>query len=64
MTALREDEALHGRQIRGDVHPEPPMFTVMLRYETPDGPADRVLVARLEGARVKDLALYRPEVGA
>jgi hypothetical protein len=64
VAALREDEALQGRQIRGDVHPEPPMFTVMLRYETPDGPADRVLVARLEGARVKDLALYRPEVGA
>jgi hypothetical protein len=64
VAALREDQALHCRQIRGDVHPEPPMFTVMLRYETPDGPADRVLVARLEGARVKDLALYRPEVGA
>ena len=64
VAALREDDALHGRQIRGDVHPEPPMFTVMLRYETPDGPADRVLVARLDGAQVKDLALYRPEVGA
>ena len=34
-----------------------------LRYDTPDGPADRVLVARLEGDRVRDLALYRPEVG-
>jgi hypothetical protein len=61
---LRSDTALRGHQVRGDVHPEPPLFTVFLRYETPDGPADRVLVARLEGDRVRDLALYRPEVGA
>jgi hypothetical protein len=62
--ALREDRAMRGRQIRGDVHPEPPLFTVMLRYDTPDGGADRVLVARLEGDRVQELALYRPEVTA
>jgi hypothetical protein len=59
--ALREDAALRGRQVRGDVHPEPPLFTVMLRYETPAGSADRMLVARLDGDRVRELALYRPE---
>jgi len=62
--ALREDAALRGRQLRGDVHPEPPLFTVMLRYDTPEGEADRVLVARLDGDRVQELALYRPEVQA
>jgi hypothetical protein len=62
--ALREDRALRGRQIRGDVHPEPPLFTVMLRYDTPDGATDRVLVARLDGDRVQELAIYRPEVTA
>lgn len=64
VAALRSDAALRGHQVRGDVHPEPPLFTVFLRYETPDGPADRMLVARLEGERVRDLALYRPEVSA
>ena len=64
VAALREDAALRGRQVRGDVHPEPPLFTVMLRYDTPQGAADRVLVARLDGDRVQDLALYRPEAGA
>jgi sulfotransferase family protein len=63
VAALREDGALNGRQIRGDVHPEPPMFAVMLRYDTPRGVADRVLVARLAGDRVQDLTLYRPESG-
>jgi hypothetical protein len=62
--ALREDAALRGRQIRGDVHPEPPLFTVVLRYDTPQGGIDRVLVARLDGDRVQELALYRPEVAA
>jgi hypothetical protein len=37
---------------------------VMLRYETPQGAADRVLVARLDGDRVQDLALSRPEAKA
>ena len=64
MGALLEDEALRGRQLRGDVHPEPPQFTVLLRYETPQGSADRVLVARLEGDRVQELALYRQGVSA
>ena len=62
--ALREDAAMRGHQVRGDVHPEPPLFTVMLRYDTPQGFADRVLVARLDGDRVQELALYRPEVVA
>jgi hypothetical protein len=46
------------------VHPEPPLFTVMLRYDTPQGAADRVLVARLEGDRVQELAIYRPGITA
>ena len=62
--ALREDAAMRGRQVRGDVHPEPPLFTVMLRYDTPQGTADRVVIARLDGDRVQELALYRPEVVA
>jgi Sulfotransferase family len=62
--ALLEDEALRGRQLRGDVHPEPPLFTVLLRYETAGGSAHRVLVARLEGDRVQELALYRQGVSA
>jgi hypothetical protein len=37
---------------------------VLLRYDTPEGGADRVLVARLDGDRVQELALYRPEVVA
>jgi len=60
--ALREDAALRGRQLRGDVHPEPPLFTVLLRYDTPQGSADRVVVARLAGDRVQELALYRQGV--
>jgi hypothetical protein len=36
----------------------------MLRYDTPAGAADRIVVARLDGDRVQELALYRPEVGA
>jgi hypothetical protein len=64
VAALREDGALRGRQVRGDVHPQPPLFTVMLRYDTPQGQADRVLVARLEGDRIRELALYRPELPA
>jgi hypothetical protein len=64
VSALREDVALRGRQLRGDVHPEPPLFTVLLRYDTPQGSADRVVVARLEGDRVQELALYRQGVTA
>ena len=62
--ALREDAAMRGRQVRGDVHPEPPLFTVMLRYDTPQGAADRVLVARLQGDRVQELAIYRTGITA
>jgi hypothetical protein len=61
---LRADEALRGRQLRGDVHPEPPLFTVLLSYDTPAGRADRVLVARLDGDRVRELVLYRPSLGS
>jgi Sulfotransferase family len=64
VSALREDAALRGRQLRGDVHPEPPLFTVLLRYDTPQGSADRVVVARLDGDRVRELALYRHGVSA
>jgi hypothetical protein len=61
--ALRDDDALRGRQLRGDVHPEPPLFTVLLSYDTPAGRADRVLVARLDGDHVRELVLYRPSLG-
>jgi len=64
VSALREDAALRGRQLRGDVHPEPPLFTVLLRYDTPHGAADRVVVARLDGDRVQELALYRQGASA
>ncbi|MDX6658572.1 MAG: hypothetical protein QOH62_3365 [Solirubrobacteraceae bacterium] len=63
LRALADDDALRGRQLRGDVHPAPPLFTVLLSYDTPAGRADRVLVARLDGDRVQELVLYRASLG-
>ena len=58
-TVLAQDEALAGRQLRGDVHPGVPSFTVVSTWETDDGPVDRVLVVASYGDRIDELTWYR-----
>ena len=64
-TVLDEDPALTGRQLRGDVHPAMPSFTVVSTWEPADGPAvDRVLVVVSYGGRIDELTWYQlPRVG-
>jgi hypothetical protein len=57
--ALRSDDALRGRHVRGDVHPAVPMFTVVSTYRTDDGRThDRVLTVMIEGDRISRIAYY------
>jgi hypothetical protein len=56
---LRSDPALSGRQIRGDVFPAVPTFTVMLDYRLDDGSEfRRVLAVALEDGAVAQLDWY------
>ena len=57
---LERDPALVGRQLRGDVHPGVPAFTVVSTWEAPDGGTlDRVLVLTSYGDRIDELTWYR-----
>ena len=59
--ALRNDRALKGRQLRGDVHGGLPNLTAVLSYELPDGAhAERILVARIRGDKVTAVSYYAP----
>lgn len=56
---LMGDEAFAGRQLRGDVHPGLPTFTLVATYERDDGTHQhRVLVVTAEGSRVGRVAYY------
>jgi len=60
LAQLSADPGFSGRQLRGDVHLAPPVFTAVLEYEDDGGGrADRVVVARLRGGRVRSLTVYR-----
>jgi Sulfotransferase family len=57
---VRDDPALAGRQLRADVHPAAPSFTVVASYRTADGAThDRALVVVAEQARIDSLVYYR-----
>lgn len=57
---LEGDVALAGNQVRGDVHPAVPTFTVVSTWETADGARhDRVLVVGRFGNRIDELTWYR-----
>jgi hypothetical protein len=57
---LAADIALAGHQVRGDVHPAVPTFTVVSTWETSDGVHhDRVLVVGRFGNRIDELTWYR-----
>lgn len=59
VAALGADPALSGRQIRGDVFPALPTFTVVLTYESPDGTMHRrLLMLHLEAGIVAALEWY------
>lgn len=58
--ALEDDVALTGHQVRGEVHPAVPTFTVVSTWETADGARhDRVLVVGRFGNRIDELTWYR-----
>lgn len=65
MVALRDDPALQGRQIVGDLYPAVPHAAVALSYELPGGGrADRTLVVTIIRDRIEGLTIYRhPSVG-
>lgn len=57
---LASDDALRGRQVRGDVYPAIPIFTLVAAYRTEDGGVhDRVLTVTAEGGRVSRIAYHR-----
>jgi sulfotransferase family protein len=61
VSALRDDPALRGTQIRGDVHPSVPSFFAFSTYELPGGGrAERAAVLTVEGDRVSELTWYQP----
>lgn len=62
---LAADSALAGRQLRGDVHPGVPAFTIVSTWEAPDGSVhDRVLLVGRYGNRIDELTWYRlPRLG-
>jgi hypothetical protein len=57
---LAADPALAGRQVRGDVHPAVPAFTIVSTWEAEDGTvSDRVLLVGRYGDRIDELTWYR-----
>jgi hypothetical protein len=59
LSALGDDGAWRGRQLRSDVHPGLPSFSVVLAYELPTGDTEvRSLVFRLRGSTVVALWVY------
>jgi hypothetical protein len=58
--ALSADEALTGRQLRGDLNPSLPTSSAVLRLQTPDGLAhDRVIIVTVQGDRVSRLVYHQ-----
>jgi|GEM_PF-2639637 hypothetical protein len=56
--ALAGDPAAAGRQLRGDVHPSHPSFTVVATWERGGRAHDRVVVVTRFGDRISELAWY------
>ena len=52
------DPALQGRQVRGDVHPGAPAFTVVATWQTGATTHDRVLVVTRYGDHIDELTWY------
>lgn len=53
---LRHDEVLRGPQLRADVYPGVPSFTIAALYESPDGTTHpRVIVAAVVGGLISEL---------
>jgi hypothetical protein len=56
----RNDPALDGRQISGDLHPGVPTSTAVMKFAAPDGSLHlRILAATIEGGRLARLTYYR-----
>lgn len=63
--AWADDPALTGRQLRGDVHPGVPSFTIVATWEAGGTTHDRVLVVTRYGDHIGELTWYRlPRLGA
>jgi hypothetical protein len=56
---LATDPVLEGRQVRGDVHPAPGLFTVIAAYSTEQETAERTFVIGAENGRISRLVYYR-----
>jgi hypothetical protein len=57
--ALRGDDVLRGRQVRSDVHPAVPMYTVLSSYRTDDGRThDRLTLLMHEGTTISRIVYY------
>lgn len=56
--ALRADRALAGRQLRGDVHPGVPTFTIVATWAVDGTTHDRVAVVTRFGERIGELVWY------
>ena len=56
----RNDQALDGRQVFGDLHPGVPTSTAVMKFAAPDGSMHlRILAVTLEDGRVARLTYYR-----
>ncbi len=60
----RNDPALDGRQVAGDLHPGVPTSTAVMKFAAPDGSLHlRILAVTLEDGRVARLTYYRFALG-
>jgi hypothetical protein len=61
VAALREDPVWQARQVRGDIHPGVPTFSLVLSYEMPDGTrTDRVLELGIRKRIARTVTIYKP----
>jgi Sulfotransferase family len=61
VAALRDDPVWSGRQVRGEMHPGVPTYSVALSYELPDGTrADRILALGIRKRLVRTATIYLP----
>lgn len=61
---LSTDPALHGRTVRGDVHPAVPTSLALVSYRLPDGSTqDRLVSISVEGDRITRFTYYRLPFG-
>ena len=59
-SALAEDDAFGGPQLRGDVYPSDPTTAVVLSLERPDGSSsERLVLVTVDGQQVSRVAIYR-----